>query len=194
MEPRLVDALAAAATAAATNDSTNARRRFTTELCTGGRRRRRRSPARPRWQEPRRARPVGDRPLPDRLCHRRGRGHGRRHRARLERPGDDRAGHRSGLRVRIRPDVRAVVPRRSLLRCDRPDRARRRHGVDHDHGSDRQRVRAARAWCHGSRTRRSAPRAAIAGGFVVAFPFAFLANRFLVARGRGHAVVHRYHH
>ena len=36
--------------------------------------------------------------------------------------------------------------------------------------------------------------AAIAGGFVVAFPFAFLANRFLIARGRGHAVVHRYHH
>ncbi|HYI74091.1 MAG TPA: DUF4396 domain-containing protein [Gaiellaceae bacterium] len=36
--------------------------------------------------------------------------------------------------------------------------------------------------------------AAIAGGFVVAFPFAFLANRFLIARGRGHAVVHGYHH
>ena len=36
--------------------------------------------------------------------------------------------------------------------------------------------------------------AAIAGGFVVAFPFAFLANRYLIARGRGHAVVHRYHH
>jgi hypothetical protein len=35
--------------------------------------------------------------------------------------------------------------------------------------------------------------AAIAGGFVVAFPFAFLANRYLIARGRGHALVHAYH-
>jgi hypothetical protein len=35
--------------------------------------------------------------------------------------------------------------------------------------------------------------AAIAGGFVVAFPFAFWANRYMIARGTGHAVVHRYH-
>ena len=35
--------------------------------------------------------------------------------------------------------------------------------------------------------------AAIAGGFVVAFPFAFWANRFMIARGTGHAVVHEYH-
>jgi hypothetical protein len=35
--------------------------------------------------------------------------------------------------------------------------------------------------------------AAIAGGFVVAFPFAFLANRYMIARGKGHAVVHEYH-
>ena len=36
--------------------------------------------------------------------------------------------------------------------------------------------------------------ASVAGGFVVAYPFAFLANRYLIARGRGHAVVHEYHH
>ena len=35
--------------------------------------------------------------------------------------------------------------------------------------------------------------AAIAGGFVVAYPFAFLANRYMIARGKGHAVVHEYH-
>jgi Domain of unknown function (DUF4396) len=35
--------------------------------------------------------------------------------------------------------------------------------------------------------------AAIAGGFVVAFPFAFWANRYMIARGTGHAVVHEYH-
>jgi hypothetical protein len=35
--------------------------------------------------------------------------------------------------------------------------------------------------------------AAIAGGFVLAFPFAFLANRYMIARGTGHAVVHKYH-
>ncbi len=35
--------------------------------------------------------------------------------------------------------------------------------------------------------------ASVLGGFVVAFPFAFLANRYLIARGRGHALVHEYH-
>src|SRR3954447_21958949 len=33
----------------------------------------------------------------------------------------------------------------------------------------------------------------IAAGFAIAYPFAFLANRFLIARGKGHAVVHEYH-
>jgi hypothetical protein len=33
----------------------------------------------------------------------------------------------------------------------------------------------------------------IAGGFVIAYPFAFLANRYMIARGQGHAVVHEYH-
>ena len=32
------------------------------------------------------------------------------------------------------------------------------------------------------------------GGFLIAFPFAFLANRYLIARGKGHALVHEYHH
>jgi Domain of unknown function (DUF4396) len=36
--------------------------------------------------------------------------------------------------------------------------------------------------------------AAVLGGFVIAFPFAFAANRYLIARGKGHAVVHQYHH
>jgi hypothetical protein len=35
--------------------------------------------------------------------------------------------------------------------------------------------------------------AAVAGGFVVAFPFAWWANRYMIARGTGHAVVHQYH-
>jgi Kef-type K+ transport system membrane component KefB len=34
----------------------------------------------------------------------------------------------------------------------------------------------------------------IAVGFAVAFPFAFAGNRYLIARGRGHALVHEYHH
>ena len=34
----------------------------------------------------------------------------------------------------------------------------------------------------------------IAGGFAIAFGPAFLANRYLIARGRGHALVHEYHH
>jgi hypothetical protein len=32
------------------------------------------------------------------------------------------------------------------------------------------------------------------GGFVIAWPFAFAVNRALIGRGRGHAVVHEYHH
>ena len=34
----------------------------------------------------------------------------------------------------------------------------------------------------------------IAGGFAIAYPFAFLANRYMIVRGKGHAVVHEYHH
>src|SRR5436305_13792701 len=33
----------------------------------------------------------------------------------------------------------------------------------------------------------------IAIGFAIAYPFAFLANRYLIARGKGHAVVHEHH-
>ncbi|MEK6328130.1 MAG: DUF4396 domain-containing protein [Actinomycetota bacterium] len=35
--------------------------------------------------------------------------------------------------------------------------------------------------------------ASIAAGFAIAYPFAFLANRYMLARGKGHAVVHEYH-
>jgi hypothetical protein len=34
----------------------------------------------------------------------------------------------------------------------------------------------------------------IAIGFAIAFPFAWWANRYLLARGKGHALVHEYHH
>jgi len=33
----------------------------------------------------------------------------------------------------------------------------------------------------------------IAGGFALAYPVAFLVNRYMIARGKGHAVVHEYH-
>jgi hypothetical protein len=33
----------------------------------------------------------------------------------------------------------------------------------------------------------------IALGFVIAYPFAFWANRYMIARGKGHAVAHSYH-
>jgi hypothetical protein len=35
--------------------------------------------------------------------------------------------------------------------------------------------------------------ASIAAGFAVAYPFAFLANRYLIARGKGHARMHEHH-
>ena len=31
------------------------------------------------------------------------------------------------------------------------------------------------------------------GGFVVAWPFAYAVNRAMIARGKGHAVVHQHH-
>jgi hypothetical protein len=34
----------------------------------------------------------------------------------------------------------------------------------------------------------------VAVGFAIAYPFAFGANRFMIARGKGHAVVHEHHH
>jgi Domain of unknown function (DUF4396) len=37
------------------------------------------------------------------------------------------------------------------------------------------------------------PYIAIAVGFVIAYPFAFWVNRYMIARGKGHAVVHEYH-
>jgi uncharacterized RDD family membrane protein YckC len=36
--------------------------------------------------------------------------------------------------------------------------------------------------------------ASVAGGFAIAYPFAFPANRYMISRGKGHAVVHEYHH
>jgi hypothetical protein len=33
----------------------------------------------------------------------------------------------------------------------------------------------------------------VAAGFAIAYPFAFWANRYMIARGKGHAVVHEYH-
>ncbi len=32
------------------------------------------------------------------------------------------------------------------------------------------------------------------GGFAIAWPFAFAANRAMIRRGTAHAVVHEYHH
>ena len=32
------------------------------------------------------------------------------------------------------------------------------------------------------------------GGFVIAWPFAFAVNHAMIGRGKGHAVVHEYHH
>jgi hypothetical protein len=33
----------------------------------------------------------------------------------------------------------------------------------------------------------------VAVGFMIAYPFAFWANRYMIARGKGHAVVHEHH-
>jgi hypothetical protein len=36
--------------------------------------------------------------------------------------------------------------------------------------------------------------APLLGGFAIAWPFAFAVNRTMIRRGKGHAVVHQYHH
>jgi hypothetical protein len=36
--------------------------------------------------------------------------------------------------------------------------------------------------------------ASIAAGFAVAYPFAFLANRYMIARGKGCALAHQHDH
>ena len=36
--------------------------------------------------------------------------------------------------------------------------------------------------------------ASVAGGFVIAYPFAFLANRYMIARGKGCVVAHQHHY
>jgi hypothetical protein len=36
--------------------------------------------------------------------------------------------------------------------------------------------------------------APLLGGFAIAWPFAFAVNRAMIRRGKGHAVVHEYHH
>ncbi|MGH2779869.1 MAG: DUF4396 domain-containing protein [Thermoleophilaceae bacterium] len=36
--------------------------------------------------------------------------------------------------------------------------------------------------------------APLLGGFAIAWPFAFMVNRAMIRRGRGHAVVHEHHH
>jgi hypothetical protein len=38
------------------------------------------------------------------------------------------------------------------------------------------------------------PYIAIAVGFVIAYPFAFWVNRYMIGRGKGHALVHEHHH
>ena len=38
------------------------------------------------------------------------------------------------------------------------------------------------------------PYIAVAVGFVIAYPFTFVANRYLITKGKGHALVHEYHH
>jgi hypothetical protein len=80
--------------------------------------------------------------------------------------------------------------RARLLRRHRAHRARRRHRVNRDHGSDRQRLHAARAGRDGGDFRFWAP---LLGGFVIAWPFALAVNRAMIRRGKGHAVVHQYH-
>jgi hypothetical protein len=32
------------------------------------------------------------------------------------------------------------------------------------------------------------------GGFAIAWPFAFVVNRAMIRRGKGHSVVHEFHH
>ena len=90
--------------------------------------------------------------------------------------------------------LRPVLARRRRLSSGERDRLRVGHRLDRDHGGvDNVFVLLvpgaidaglgdAKFWW------------SIALGFAIAFPAALAANRWLIARGKGHAVVHQYHH
>ena len=100
---------------------------------------------------------VGYHALPHGLRDRRSRRRRDRYGPRLGQPRHDRACSGPRVHVRLRVDVVTALSRRAHPGRDRADRARCGHGVDHDHGGDRQRVRTARPRRDGGRSRRPSP-------------------------------------
>ena len=69
-----------------------------------------------------------------------------------------------------------------------PDRAGLRHDLDHDHGDRRQRDHAADPGAMEASLTEIGFWAALAGALLIAGAAAYPANRWLLARGKGHAV------
>ena len=94
-----------------------------------------------------------------------------------------------GYALTLRPLLSAMLGCRCAAPC-----AGRGHGVDHDHGDRRQRDHAGDSRRDGRRPRSVLFWASLAFSLAVAAVAAFPANRWLIARGKGHAVVHAHHH
>ena len=79
------------------------------------------------------------------------------------------------------------------LRRGGSGRPRLRHGLDHDHGDRRQRDHAADPGAMEAGLDNVRFWGSLAFALLVAGAAAYPVNRWLIARGRGHAVVHALH-
>jgi hypothetical protein len=94
-----------------------------------------------------------------------------------------------GFGLMAMPLFRAkLAPRKIVSTCTRLG-----HRLNHDHGSDRQSDGAGYPRALAAGLDDPLFYGSIALGFAIAYPFAFWASRYLIARGRGHAVLHEYH-
>lgn len=89
-----------------------------------------------------------------------------------------------GCSLSLRPVLKAGVALSTALGAS----ARRRYVVDCDHGGGGQAVMAVIPGAMGAGLWMS-----MAVSLVAAFVAAFPANGFLLARGKGHALMHKYH-
>lgn len=90
--------------------------------------------------------------------------------------------------------LRSILKAGCRLPYGVPGRPGRRHPLHRGDGTDRQRRDRPVAGRHGRTARRRAVLGALALSLAVAFVVTTPVNKWMIGRGKGHAVVHRYHH
>ena len=134
-----------------------------------------------------------DAALPDRLRDRRSSGGDHRYGSRLEQPSDDRTRGRPRLPLRLLVHDGAIAQVRPCARCRTAPRVRVRQPVDRGHGDRRQRGDSRDPGGDGRGLASPLFWGSLAFALAVAFVVAYPLNRYLIARGQGHAVVHGHH-